>query len=55
MALNPKFLDLERIVIQCRGKQSELDVFEKCCSYEDYTTLFLGTNISLRITGDKLL
>ena len=40
MALNLKLLDLERIVIQYRGKQSELDVFQKCYSYEDYTNLF---------------
>ena len=40
MALNPKFLELERIAIQFRGKQSELDVFQKCYSYEDYTNLF---------------
>ena len=33
MALNPKFLDLEKIAIQCRGKQSELDVFQKRYSY----------------------
>ena len=37
MALNSKFVDLERIAIQCRGKQSELDVFQQCDSYEDYT------------------
>ena len=40
MTLNPKILDLERIAIQCRGKQSELDVFQKRYSYEDYTNLF---------------
>ena len=40
MALNPKFLDLEKTAIQCRGKQSELDVFQKCYSYEDYANLF---------------
>ena len=40
MALNPKFLDLERIGFQCRGKQSELDLYQKCYSYEDYTNLF---------------
>ena len=40
MALNLKFLDLERIAFQCRGKQSELDVFHKSFSYEDYTNLF---------------
>ena len=32
VALNPKFLDLERIAIQCRGKKSQLDVFQKCYS-----------------------
>ena len=40
MALNSKFVELERIAIQCRGKQSELDVFQKRYSYEDYTNLF---------------
>ena len=40
MALNPKFLDLERIGFQCRGKQSELDLYQKCYSYEGYTNLF---------------
>ena len=36
MVLNSKFVDLERTAIQCRGKQSELDVFQQCDSYEDY-------------------
>ena len=40
MALNPKFLNLERTAIQCRGKQSELGVFQKCYPCEDYTNLF---------------
>ena len=40
MALNPKSLDLERKAIQCHGKQSEFGVFQKYCSYEDYTNLF---------------
>ena len=40
MALNPKFLGLEKTAIQCRGKESELDVFQKCYSCEDYTNLF---------------
>ena len=42
MALNPKFLDLEGTAIQCRSKQSEFHVFQKCYSYEDYTNLFWG-------------
>ena len=40
MAINLKFLDLEKIAIQCHGKQSELDIFQKCYSYEDYKTYF---------------
>ena len=40
MARNPKFLDLERIVIQCRGKQSELEVFQNYYPYEDHKNLF---------------
>ena len=40
MALNPKFLDLERIAIHCCGKQSETDSFRKYYSYEDYKNLF---------------
>ena len=36
MALNPKSLDLERIAIQCRAKQSEFGVFQKHYSYEHY-------------------
>ena len=40
MARNPKFLDLERIVIQCRGKQSELEVFQSYYPYEDHKNLF---------------
>ena len=30
------------MAIQCRGKQSEIDVFQKHYSYEDYRNLFLG-------------
>ena len=41
MTLNPKYLDLEMIAIQCRGKQSELGVFQKYYSYKDYTNLSL--------------
>ena len=44
MAINPKFLDLEKFLFmasQCHGKQSELDLFKKCYSYEDYANLFL--------------
>ena len=40
MALNPKSLDVERIVIQCHGKQSERVVFPKYYSNNDYTNLF---------------
>ena len=40
MAINPKYLDLEWIVIQCCSNQSELGVFQKYCSCEDCTNLF---------------
>ena len=40
MVLTSKSLDLQRIVIQCRVKQSELGVFQKYYSYEDYANLF---------------
>ena len=39
MALNLKPLDLEQIVNQCCGKQSELGVFQKYNSYKDYTNI----------------
>ena len=55
MALNPKFLDPERIGIQCRGKQSELDVFQKCYSYKHYTNLFWAQIFLFRMSGDKPL
>ena len=42
MALNPKSLDLEEIVIQCRGKRTEFGVFQKYYSYEDCTNLSWG-------------
>ena len=35
MALYPNFMDIERIAVHCCGKQSEVDVFQKCYSYED--------------------
>ena len=40
MALYSKSLDVERIANQCHGKQSELVVFPKHYSYNDYTNLF---------------
>ena len=40
MALNLKSLDPERISVQCRGKQSELEFFQEYYSCEDYANLF---------------
>ena len=51
MALNPKFLDLEKIAIQCRGKQS----LSKVLFLRRLYKLILVTNISLRTSGDKPL
>ena len=53
MALHLKSLELERIAIQSRGKQSELGVSQKYYSYKDYTDYEHKYCIYLRISEGK--